>query len=157
MKKIGDTLTTLIAEEAERLETFIVGRTFDESGCYSFFIDSAGQLNMKTITEITRNVSARIDEANFDDTPFTFEVSSPGAEKPLTDIRQFAKHCGRTFEIQLKDSLVFEGKLKTLNDDILEFEKKEPKKTNQKKTESTEIVSVPFDQIQSAIIKLVFK
>lgn len=157
MKKISEALTAMVAAEAEKAGVFIVGQSHGLQGLYRYYIDSEGALNMLTLTELTRKVSALIDEADLGDEAFTFEISSPGADKPLTDIRQFGKHVGRTFKIEPTEGEEFEGVLKAVNGNVLSFEKKIVTKEKGKKTETLEMTEIPFDQINSATIKLVFK
>lgn len=157
MKKPSEVITALVENEAEKAGAFVVGQSHGLQGLFRFYVDSSEALTMLTITEITRKVSALIDEEDFGETPFTFEISSPGADKPLTDIRQFGKHVSRTFNIETKENEEFDGILKEINANIITFEKKLITKEKGKKTETLEIVNIPFEQIKSATIKLVFK
>lgn len=157
MKKTAEILTTMVNEEADKLGVFVVGHSQGLQGLYRYYVDSSGALNMQTITELSRAVSARIDAMDLEDVPFTFEISSPGADKPLSDIRQFPKHTGRNFKVELENGEVLDGVLNTVEGNELVFEKKTIEKENGKKIEMTETVRIPLDKIKSATIKLVFK
>lgn len=154
---MAEILESMVNEEAGNYGAFVVGQSHGLQGLYRYYVDSTGSLTMQTLTDITRAVSKRIDEADLGDSAFTFEISSPGADKPLTDIRQFGKHIGRTFDIETVDGNSFAGVLKEVNGDTLVFEKKLILKEKGKKTELTEVQDLPYSQIKSATIKLVFK
>ena len=70
---------------------------------------------------MSRHVSKLIDEDTElgDDEYFTFEVSSPGADRPLKLIKQFYKHIGRQFAIEMNDGREVSGVLKSIEGDNL--------------------------------------
>lgn len=150
-------MTTLVSEQAELAGVFVVGHSHGLQGLYRYYVDAPGALTMQTLTELTRVVSVKIDELELGDTPFTFEISSPGADKPLTDIRQFPKHTGRTFSLELKSGDSFDAVLTAVNDSILVFEKTTTTKDKGKKVTLTESLEIPLESIENATIKLVFK
>src|SRR5688572_1146084 len=100
MKKMAEILASMVNEEAEKYGAFVVGQSHGLQGLFRYYVDSAQALTMQTLTDLTKAVSKRIDETDMGDSAFTFEISSPGADKPLTDIRQFGKHVGRTFDLE---------------------------------------------------------
>jgi ribosome maturation factor RimP len=156
MTKLSEQIKALVEAEAATLGAFVVGKSSGEQGLYRYYVDSPETLSLNTLAEITRKVSKAIDEGDFGDDAFTFEVSSPGADRPLTDIRQFAKHAGRTFEIATDDDK-FEGKLLEANGNILSFEKQRTEKIQGKKQLITETLDLPFETIKTATIKISFK
>lgn len=156
MTKIGEEIKKLVEAEAENAGAFLVGQSSGEQGLYRYYIDSENQLSLNVIAEITRKVSKAIDEGNFGEQAFTFEVSSPGADRPLTDVRQFHKHVGRSFEIEGEEG-EFEGKLVTIEGENLTFEKTTTEKINGKKTTITQEIFLPLNKIKKATIKISFK
>ncbi len=146
----------MVTAEAAQYDAFVVGESGGVKGLYRFYIDSAGVLTMQTITEISRKVSAQIDEMETDEDEILLEISSPGADKPLTDIRQFGKHTGRNFEIETADE-EFTGKLLEVNGNLLLFESEEIRRDGKKKIKEMVQRSVPFENIKQAIIKISFK
>ena len=111
MKELFDKISSMVEAEATAFGLFLTGREREGQSNFIFFMDSETVLNMKTLTDFTRHISNLIDEGDFDETPFTFEISSPGAERPLTDSRQFHKHCGRRFSITTDQNDTFEARL----------------------------------------------
>ena len=115
--------------------------------------DSQETLNMKVLSDFTRHISTLIDEGNFGEEAFTIEISSPGADRPLVDLRQFHKHVGRNFEIQTQDE-TFSGELLRIEGDTLHFLAEFPDKGRKVRTEPR---LVPYSHINQATIVLKFK
>ena len=154
MASIGSKLEALIKSEAEGFNLFVVGSSVDKSGTvFRFMVDAEGALTMELLGKFTRHISKKIDEGEFGEDKFRFEISSPGADKPLVDVRQFGKHLGRTFKVQLKNGDTFEGKLKAIDVPQLVFEV-----TLKEKGKKPEIViqNIDFGDVQQATIKIAF-
>lgn len=156
MAKLTETLKQLVEAEAATHSAFVVGHSSGEKGLYRYYVDSASALTMNVLTEITRNVSKKIDELELGEDAFTFEVSSPGADSPLTDQRQFEKHVGRQFEI-VTESEKFDAVLTSVNLPQLEFEETKTEKVNGKKQTLVIHHNLTFENIQKATIKISFK
>ena len=109
MKELFVKISDLIRKECDSFQLFLTGSEIEGDSNFIFYMDSEEPLNMKTLTEFTRHISVLIDEGNYGDIPFTFEVSSPGADRPLTDIRQYGKHIGRKFLITTTQDEEFEA------------------------------------------------
>lgn len=155
MTKLAETLKELVETEALKHGAFVVGHSTGAKGLLRYYVDSEGELFMNVISEISKNVSKQIDELDLGDEAFVFEVSSPGADNPLSDIRQFSKHLGRNFEVEtISDK--FEGKFIHIEGNNLQFETTITEKINGKKKVTTEIRNITFDQIKSAKIKISF-
>ncbi|MBL7811397.1 MAG: ribosome assembly cofactor RimP [Bacteroidetes bacterium] len=154
MTKLTDKLKTLVEQEAPAFGLFMVGHSSGSDGLQRFYVDSDEVLSMKALSDFSRHVSHLIDEGDFGENEFTFEVSSPGADKPLTALRQFNKHVGRTFEIVTTDDEKWEAKLTAVEGSVLQFEKT-VKEKGKKPVQVTD--SLPFENIQTATIKISFK
>jgi ribosome maturation factor RimP len=109
---------------------------------------------MKALADFTKQVSTLIDEDDFGDVPFTFEISSPGADNPLTDIRQFPKHIGRNFDLVLTNEETLIGKLEKIEDSNFFFQKEIKGKGKKVSFEET---IIPYSQIKQATIIISFK
>ncbi len=146
-------LEMLVEQEAVPFGLFYVGHEMTEEGAICLMIDSQEPLNMKVLTDFTRHVSTLIDEGNFGEEAFTIEISSPGADRPLVDLRQFHKHVGRNFQIQTQDE-TFSGELLRIEEDNLHFLAEFPDKGRKVRIEPR---LVPFSHINQATIALKFK
>jgi ribosome maturation factor RimP len=100
MANVIQKLTALVEQEAPAFGLFLVAQTMGPAKLFQFYVDSEEPLSMKTLSDFTRHISEKIDEEDSDlsEEAFTFEISSPGAERPLTNRKQYTKHVGRSFE-----------------------------------------------------------
>jgi ribosome maturation factor RimP len=58
-------------------------------------VDGDGGVTLDAITEISRALSAELDaNGAMGEAPYTLEVSSPGAERPLTEPRHWRRAAG---------------------------------------------------------------
>jgi len=146
-------LEMLVEQEAVPFGLFYVGHEMTEEGAICLMVDSQEPLNMKVLTDFTRHVSTLIDEGNFGEEAFTIEISSPGADRPLVDLRQFHKHVGRNFQIQTQEE-TFSGELLRIEEDNLHFLAEFPDKGRKVRTEPR---LVPYSHINQATIALKFK
>lgn len=137
----------------EHEDLFLVAvDTNNENTNFSFLIDGDNGIGIDSCVKISRKVSKRIDEEIAEEKKFVFEVSSPGADKPLLLPRQYNKHIGRTIKITDKENNIFTGKLKEANKEKIVLELK-PEKKKQQAEEKTLL----FANIKEARIIISFK
>jgi len=153
MTNLENKLKTLVEQEAPAFELFLVSHTGTLAGFYRFYVDGEEPVTMKRLSDFTRYVSQKIDEGDFGDRKFTFEISTPGANKPLSDLRQLPKHCGRTLEIETVEGATIEAKLLTMQGNELQLE--EIIVIRGGKTE-TRPVQIAWENIKNATIKITF-
>lgn len=153
MEALIPKLESLVELETVPFGLFYVGHEMTEEGAICLMVDSQETLNMKVLSDFTRHISLLIDEGNFGEEAFTIEISSPGADRPLVDLRQFHKHMGRNFNIQTEEE-TFTGELLRIEDDKLHFLAEFPDKGRKVKVEPR---LVPYTHIQQATIVLKFK
>lgn len=153
MANLETKLKTLVEQEAPAHNLFLVAHTGTPAGFYRFYVDGTEPVTMNRLSAFTRNVSQKIDEGDFGDRKFTFEISTPGADKPLSDIRQLPKHCGRTLEIETEEGVKMDAKLIALEGTELQLE--EIIVLKGKKTE-TRPVQIAWENIKTATIKITF-
>jgi len=116
---------------AEVLEpsVFVVDVEFKPGGGKLLvLIDSDGPLTIEQCRALNRHLSNKLDEADYGETPYTLEVSSPGVDRPLLLLRQFQKHIGREFKMVLKAKTELLGKLIALDNEVLTLHLKDKKK-----------------------------
>ena len=73
----------------------LVCRGSAEKRVIEVFVDSQAHLNVDQLASISRRVAKIIETEDLIQSAYRLDVSSPGAERPLTDIRQYGKHVGR--------------------------------------------------------------
>jgi len=89
------------------------------SSKFRIVIDGLEPISITRCAELSRHVSKLIDEDTSlgEDDYFTFEVSSPGADKPLKLLKQYYKHLGRQIAIETKEEQKLTGTLKAVDGD----------------------------------------
>ncbi|WP_372593787.1 ribosome maturation factor RimP [Actinotalea sp.] len=73
--------------------------------------DAIGSLDLDTVGEVSREISAALDAAEPVRGAYTLEVSTPGTDRPLTELRHFRRARTRLVRLVLKDGAVLEGRL----------------------------------------------
>lgn len=114
------------------------------------YADAENPLTIEDCAALSRAINEKF-ETDLDPAfQYRLDVSSPGADKPLVDIRQYKKHTGRTLQIEYSDGEdnkgSFSGVLKEIAGDTLHFEIK-----------GKEIRQIAFGSIQKAIVTISFK
>lgn len=116
-------------------------------------IDGDQGVTIEQCAELSRQLSAQLEEEELFEGAWRLEVSSPGVDYPLRWPRQYKKHVGRRLQLQRTDDRQLEGKLEDVSESgiVLLAETKEKKKVH------TEAVHVPFDDIKKTIVLVSFK
>lgn len=123
MGRISEILRKLAEEAVEGTDMFVVGvHPNSTETLIRIHIDADSGLNMKRLGEVSRAISRRVDEMDTGEQQFTMEVSSPGADKPLTMLRQLPKHIGRKLDILKVDGERIIAVFKALEAETLELE-----------------------------------
>lgn len=67
-----------------------------KSRILTVIVDSDTHLNLDQVTAVTREISDLLEtHLALGDQPFTLEVTSPGIDRPLTELRHWKKNHGR--------------------------------------------------------------
>ncbi len=68
--------------------------------------------NLDEVAGLSRAISAQLDEYSaLGDSPFTLEVTSPGVDRPLTELRHWRKNIGRLVKVITKDDKEISGRI----------------------------------------------
>jgi len=134
---------------------FFLGLKKDnKSSLYTFLVDGDASVTLKEITKLSRMLSAGVDELlPDDDNAFRMEVSTPGADKPLMEARQYPKHIGRTLQVKT-EAAQNKGKLVEATAAFVMLEIPAEKKSKDK---NPQLVKIPFEDIIEAKIIISFK
>jgi ribosome maturation factor RimP len=101
---------------------------------------------------LSRSLSASLDEVTWLEDAYTLEVSTPGVDHPLKFQRQYAKHIGRKLKIKLASGLI-EGKFVSQSEDALVLLQEIG--TGKKKEEKE--IEIPFSAIEKTFVIVSFK
>ena len=148
---VKELITGIIEEELKETDSFLVGVDSNQAETsIRFFIDGIEGVSIQLCSQLSRKISRILDEEYTDDQPIRYEISSPGAEEPLVDLRQFHKHVGREIEVELNDNEIIQGELTHVLDDAIKLTIAVFKHKTEEKT-------IVFDQINKSTVKISFK
>ena len=104
-------LQAMLAPVVESLGYECWGVEFISQGRHSLlrvYIDHANGILVDDCETVNRQVSAVLDVEDPISSEYTLEVSSPGMDRPLFTLEQFAKHVGEQVKIKLRSP--FDGR-----------------------------------------------
>jgi ribosome maturation factor RimP len=73
--------------------------------------DAVGSLDSDSLGSVSRAVSVALDAADPVNGAYTLEVSTPGTDRPLTELRHFRRARTRLVRLVLRDGSVLAGRL----------------------------------------------
>lgn len=83
-------------------------------------VDKESEIDMNMIVEVTNELNTYLDEINPFEKPYTLDLSSLGAEKPLK-VERLSAYVGKYVNVHLinpiKGENIYEGDLKEVDDD----------------------------------------
>ena len=104
-------LQALLAPVVEALGYECWGVEFLSQGRHSLlrvYIDHANGVLVDDCEKVSRQISGVLDVEDPISSEYTLEVSSPGMDRPLFTLEQFARHAGELVKIKLRSP--FEGR-----------------------------------------------
>jgi ribosome maturation factor RimP len=105
-------------------------------------VDSDTHLNLDQVTAVTREISDLLETLPvLGDQPFTLEVTSPGIDRPLTQLRHWKKNHGRLVSVVLSDGKEVKGRIGDIAGDLVAISEQQ----------------VSLADIKSAMIEIEFK
>jgi ribosome maturation factor RimP len=117
-------------------------------------LDGPNGLGIQECAQVTRRLNRGLEEAYGEDAAYSLEVTSPGADQPLTDPRQYQRHVGRSLALKLADGTEKTGPLTAVTPEGIELEEVIKVKT---KKNTLPAVFIPFGDIKEAIVVISFK
>lgn len=146
----------LLAEALGEGDLFVVGLTVSDSVLpkITVTLDGPQGLGIDEIATVTRRLNRAMEATYGEDAAYSLEVTSPGADQPLTDPRQYQRHVGRSLALKLQDGTEKTGPLVAATPEGVEVE--EVIKVKTKKT-TLPAVFIPFGDIKEAKVVISFK
>lgn len=109
------TVGPLLAAAGLDLEEIRINRAGAKTGV-TVIVDSDAGPTLDAVAELTRELSRAIDEdPAYGQQPFTLEVTTPGAERPLTAPRHWRRSRGRRAAIELTDGTALLARIGALD------------------------------------------
>jgi ribosome maturation factor RimP len=151
--KIEPRVSELVEEKiADRPDLFLVDVKMHLDGKLIVLIDGDKGVAIEDCAAISRYVGYMLEENNYIEHAYNLEVSSPGIDTPLKQLRQYRKNIGRIISIKTIDGKTAEGTLIEAS----EFEVRIKGKEKGRKIEA-ETVLIPFEQITETRVLISFK
>ncbi|MFE3884362.1 ribosome maturation factor RimP [Streptomyces lydicus] len=114
-------------------------------------VDSDEGVQLDECAELSREVSQVLDDSDvMGGAPYTLEVTSPGADRPLTELRHYRRAVGRLIKAQLHEGGELVARITAVDDAGLDLEV--PGVKGRKPTTRR----VSFDEIAKARVELEF-
>jgi ribosome maturation factor RimP len=115
-------------------------------------LDGDNGISIDDCAELSRELSAVLDESNLVSEAFVLEVSTPGLDQPLKTRRQYVKNTGRSVKVKTKEKTI-EGKLAAVHENEIEI----LEQTGAGKKREEKLVVIPFEQIEKTFVLVSFK
>jgi ribosome maturation factor RimP len=113
-----------------------------KSRILTVIVDSDMHLNLDQVTAITREISDLLEtHPGLGDQPFTLEVTSPGIDRPLTEVRHWKKNHGRLVSAIGIDGKEIKGRIGEVVDGVVVIGEHQ----------------IPLADIEKAMIEIEFK
>jgi len=107
-------------------------------------LDKLGGISLDEVAAITKLVSDKLDEIVDITSPFTLEVSSPGVDRPLTQLRHWQRNLNRLVKVERSDGKSVLGRIVNVIDSqvLLDVKGKQ--------------IELPLNQVVRAVIQVEF-
>ncbi len=136
---------------------FVVDWSLSADNDIKVCLDGDQGVDIESVIAISRAIEHHPD-MDRDREDFSLSVSSPGADAPLKQPRQYAKHVGRELKVAANSGEEFSGTLTEVGNDgiTLEWTAREPKPVGKGKHTVTYTKAVPFADIKKAKVAIKF-
>ena len=128
---------------------FLMDATHDVRGNFlRIIVDSEGIVTLNDTAKLTRFVKERIEASSEFSEGVRIEVSTPGLDWSLSEPFQYKKNLNRNLDVVYYDNKIstkFTGKIISVGDKSFELEG------------DNKILSLSYDQVKSALVKVSFK
>ena len=144
-------VTTIAVEALDDDSLYLVDlsiRGHKGSRVVDIYIDGDEGVSVDKLAKLSREIGFRLETEDVIQGRYQLNVSSPGADKPLCNRRQYPKHTGRTLIVTYTtapglESREIEGELKIIDSDSIEITDASGQK-----------YFIEYDHIETARVKL---
>ena len=152
MAEITEKVNSLLEPKLEGTDKFIVSIKVKPVNNIKVYLDADSGFSIEKCTSVNRKLYAQIEATElFPDGDFSLEVSSPGVDEPLLQMRQYKKNIGRKVTITDNEDVERTGLLKEVSEDhiVMEIKGKKPK-------DPTITSEIPFSNIKKTVVQIIF-
>ena len=139
---------------SENESLFLIELAFLTGNKIKVIVDGDQGISIKECIRISRHVEHNLDREEED---FGLEVTSPDISHPLTVQRQYKKNINRILKVKTQEEEL-EGTLVNTDENgiSLQWKAREPKPIGKGKVTVQKNVTVPFESIKEAKVKITF-
>ncbi|MGW8888678.1 ribosome maturation factor RimP [Streptomyces sp. NPDC055749] len=149
-ERLRELLEPLVSAEELDLEEIEVTRA-GRRQVLRVIVDSEQGVELDACAELSRAISEKLDETDaMGEGEYVLEVSSPGADRPLTEHRHYVRATGRLARLQLTEGDELVARILAVDDEGLDLEV--PGVKGRKPTARR----VSFDEIAKARVEIEF-
>lgn len=155
-ERIAQLLDEKYAADEAFADCFTVEIELKPGNKLNVFADSDSGMTFDKCQKISRYLESFLDANGWLGSKYVLEVSSPGVDRPLKFPRQYRKNIGRTLALSLTDQSQHTGVLKAAGDTQIVIAYTVVEKVDKKKTEIPVELTIPFEKIEKAVVKISF-
>ena len=136
------TLEQIVLENLENENIFLVDIVISGGGNgqkIQILIDGDEGVDIDQCAELSRKVGNEIENIDLLANAYVLEVSSPGFDYPLQNLRQLKKNIGRRVQVALMDNKIIKGKLLEVKEENLKIGEEKKSKIKGKAPEIKEV------------------
>ncbi|MEV0494580.1 ribosome maturation factor RimP [Streptomyces atratus] len=149
-ERLRGLLESLVSAKQLDLEEIEVSRA-GRRRVLRIVVDSDEGVELDACAELSRAISEKLDETDaMGEDEYVLEVSSPGADRPLTEHRHYVRATGRLAKLQLHEGGELVARILAVDEEGLDLEV--PGVKGRKPTSRR----VPFDGIAKARVEIEF-
>lgn len=124
LKQKAYTLASQIAEE-EEVELFDINILGTKKLLLRVFIDKEGGVTIDDCERFSKRLGAILDIEDLFPGPYNLEVSSPGIDRPLKNVKDFEKNTGKLVRIvtveKIENQNFFIGRILDVRDNVIKL------------------------------------
>lgn len=149
-ERLRGLLEPLVSAEQLDLEEIEVSRA-GRRRVLRIVVDSDEGVELDACAQLSRAISEKLDETDaMGDDEYVLEVSSPGADRPLTERRHYVRATGRLAKLQLREGGELVARILAVDEEGLDLEV--PGVKGRKPTSRR----IAFDEIAKARVEIEF-
>lgn len=155
MEVIKNKIEDLVKSSLSDDSLFIVDVSLSLAGRgqkISVKIDGDQGVTIGQCAAVSRKLGKALETLNLIENAYQLEVSSPGADQPLRNIRQYVKNIGRQLKVKTTAGKILEGKLEKVENTQITL----ALLPSSKDKETLDTRQIPFNDIEDAKILLPF-
>ena len=125
-------------------------------------LDGDDGVGIDECARVSRAINRQLEELLGEEASYVLEVTSPGADQPLTLPRQFPRHVGRTLHVTRVDGTTVQGELRAASAQSLTLAPEAPKRGKYKQPAAAgaaanpTTLDIPLADVKSAVVVISF-